>query len=82
MFLHDSGECMATCEHPTACRADIEQDDLGGGNWSGGQIFEAGRQVARVSYNGRVWEMADGATTSAMEFAGENHDFRVGQPID
>ena len=41
----------------TACRPDIEQDDLGGGNWSGGQLFEAGRQVARVAYNGRVWEM-------------------------
>jgi len=44
----------------TTCRADIEQDDLGGGNWTGGQLFEAGRQVARVSYNGRVWEMAEG----------------------
>ena len=43
----------------TACRADIEQDDLGGGNWSGGQLVEAGRQVARVSYNGCVWEMAE-----------------------
>ena len=41
----------------TACCAYIEQYDLGGGNWSGGQMFEAGRQVARVSYNGRVWEM-------------------------
>ena len=65
-----------------ACHADIEQDDLGSGNCSGGQLVEAGRQVARAAYHGRVWEMAEGATTSVMEFAGENHDFRVGQPID
>ena len=44
-------------EASAACRASIEQDDLGGGNWSGGQLFEVGRQVARVSYHGRVWEI-------------------------
>ena len=30
---------------------------LGGGNWSGGQVWDdGGKMVARVSYNGRVWE--------------------------
>lgn len=31
--------------------------ELGGGNWSGGQVWdEDGRMVARISYNGRAWE--------------------------
>lgn len=31
--------------------------DLGGGNWSGGQVYNAeGRVIAEVSYNGRVWQ--------------------------
>lgn len=34
----------------------ISENDLGSGNWSGGQIFENGRPIAFVSYNGRVWE--------------------------
>ena len=49
-----------------ACRADIEQHDLGGGNWSGGQIFEAGRQLARAAHHGRVWEMAARGQVSAI----------------
>lgn len=35
----------------------IEQHDLGGGNWAGGDVLdESGQVVARVSYNGRVWQ--------------------------
>lgn len=34
----------------------IHENDLGSGNWSGGAIFENGKQIAHVSYNGRVWE--------------------------
>ena len=34
----------------------IERNDLGGGNWNGGIIVEGSKIVARVSYNGRVWE--------------------------
>jgi len=34
----------------------IEQHDLGGGNWTGGDVLDhTGQLVARVSYNGRVW---------------------------
>ncbi len=33
----------------------ITDYDLGGGNWTGGQVFKGKKQVARVSYNGRVW---------------------------
>lgn len=42
------------------CRAFIAEHDLGGGNWSGGQVRDiaTGAVVARVSYNGRVWSPA------------------------
>jgi hypothetical protein len=37
------------------CKKFIEANQLGSGNWSGGDIFDDGNLVARVSYNGRVW---------------------------
>jgi len=40
-----------------AWEAYIAQYNLGGGNWTGGQIYEHARQIARVSYNGRVWDL-------------------------
>lgn len=42
------------------CREFIEENDLGGGNWTGGQIWDDGAPVAYVSYNGRVWRGALG----------------------
>ena len=41
------------------CRAYIDRNELGGGNWTGGAIRLGRKTVARVSYNGRVWA-ADG----------------------
>lgn len=39
------------------CRAYIERHNVGGGNWIGGQVFDAsGAQVAQISYNGRAWK--------------------------
>lgn len=39
------------------CMAFIQENDLGGGNWAGGEIMdEKGKVIAIVSYNGRVWE--------------------------
>lgn len=39
------------------CQQFIEDNDLGAGNWSGGEIFNDKNEViAHVSYNGRVWE--------------------------
>lgn len=33
------------------------QNDLGGGNWTGGRVVDdEGKDVARISYNGRTWE--------------------------
>lgn len=44
-------------EAAACCRRYIDDNDLGGGNWSGGEVrrVETGEVVARVSYNGRVW---------------------------
>jgi len=43
------------------CRQFIEMNELGGGNWSGGDIFDdKGKRIAYVSYNGRVWNVEDG----------------------
>ncbi len=33
--------------------------ELGGGNWDGGQVYKGNKQIARVSYNGRVWDLND-----------------------
>lgn len=43
-------------EASKVAQAFIAEHDLGGGNWSGGQILEGSKVVARVSYNGKVWE--------------------------
>lgn len=34
----------------------IEDNDLGGGNWIGGFVYEQDNLIAVISYNGRVWE--------------------------
>jgi hypothetical protein len=41
----------------SACRLYIEHHDLGGGNWTGGEVKSVRTKdvVAKVSYNGRVW---------------------------
>lgn len=39
------------------CREYIEDNDLGSGNWTGGQVYEMNnKQIAHISYNGRIWE--------------------------
>lgn len=45
----------------------IEDNDLGGGNWDGGQIYENGKQIAYVSYNGRVWSGIQNGSTKNEE---------------
>jgi hypothetical protein len=42
-------------EAASACRAFIDEHDIGAGNWTGGEVQRDGEPVARVSYNGRVW---------------------------
>ncbi len=47
-------------EAAAACVKYIDENDLGSGNWDGGQILDAtGKQFARVTYNGRVRDMND-----------------------
>lgn len=42
-------------EASKVARAYIEKNGLGCGNWAGGRIFDGGKVIARVSFNGRVW---------------------------
>lgn len=42
-------------EASRVCRKYIEEWNLGGGNWIGGQVVtEEGKQIARIAYNGRI----------------------------
>lgn len=44
-------------EASKVCKKFIKDNDLGGGNWDGGQILDDNNKIiAYVSYNGRVWE--------------------------
>lgn len=46
---------VASIEEATErCRDYIRAWNLGGGNWSGGQVYKGDKQVARIAYNGRV----------------------------
>jgi hypothetical protein len=40
-------------------RAYIEAHALGGGNWTGGDVYRDGQPYARISYNGRIWSALD-----------------------
>lgn len=41
-------------------RAYIQENELGGGSWNGGAVFDAsGAKIARVAYNGRVFAPND-----------------------
>ena len=41
------------------CRQYIASWDLGGGNWNGGQVLKDGKLIAKISYNGRIWDLKD-----------------------
>lgn len=44
-------------EAVTVCRNFIDENELGGGNWSGGQVsLVNGTPLAYISFNGRIWE--------------------------
>jgi hypothetical protein len=48
------------------CRRYITENELGGGNWVGGEIYCGRKLVARVSYNGKVWS-PDGARLAGVK---------------
>ena len=33
----------------------IEDNDLGAGNWTGGNVFKGKKKIGYISYNGRYW---------------------------
>ncbi len=51
--------CAGLADASRICREFIARNELGSGNWTGGQITDAtGKPIARVSFNGRVWDAA------------------------
>jgi hypothetical protein len=56
-------------EASEACRKYIEDNNLGGGNWTGGIIRdETCTEIGRVSYNGKVWPPGDWTPDSVPLF--------------
>src|SRR4051812_30730818 len=50
------------------CTAFIKHFDLGASNWTGGLITnDTGNFVARISYNGRVWDNQDWKFSKEIE---------------
>lgn len=49
-------EVSSLKEASAVCLKYCDDNDLGGGNWTGGQITEDGKAIGYVSYNGRVWD--------------------------
>lgn len=50
-------EIGSFAEASKVCREFIKEYELGGGNWTGGTVIsDKGEIIARVSYNGRVWD--------------------------
>lgn len=37
----------------------IDKYDLGGGNWTGGEVKENGKVIGKISYNSRYWSLKD-----------------------
>jgi hypothetical protein len=55
-------ECVEVAsleEAQKVCRDYINDTGIGGGNWKGGEVWEDGVNVARISYNGRIWTPDD-----------------------
>lgn len=50
-------------------RTFIEENSLGAGNWAGGLIRQGGRVVARVSYNGRIWQTDETGRPTGYELS-------------
>ena len=47
----------------------IDENDLGGGNWVGGDVFLRGQRQGRISYNGRFWPQDHEYAKPCVEFA-------------
>lgn len=51
----------------SVARGFITAYDLGGGNWLGGEVVDAGHHVATIAYNGRIIESVDARRTSSFQ---------------
>ena len=52
-------EVASIAEASQVCRAYIDRNGLGSGNWSGGQVYDGKTHIACISYNGRAWSADD-----------------------
>ena len=43
-------------EASVQCRGFIERNELGNGNWAGGDVFEQDKRIAEIAYNGRIMD--------------------------
>ena len=41
------------------CMKFIKRNDLGGGNWIGGAVYEDNKCIAKITYNGRITRKPD-----------------------
>ncbi|MER0238939.1 hypothetical protein [Fulvimarina sp. MAC8] len=64
------------------CGSYIAENDLGGGNWSGGEVRlrESDETVARISYNGRAWAPEDPGMTGNRSEISLDEDFSETRP--
>ncbi len=44
-----------TAQASDICRAYIGNNGLGGGNWTGGKVYDGRKLLGRVAYNGRFF---------------------------
>lgn len=70
----------ALAEIPGVCREYISENNLGAGQWAGGQVFKGGKQIAEASYNGRVrdsdgFEIEISKTLGSPFVAGEDSHY-------
>jgi hypothetical protein len=49
--------CKSIEECQAAVREYIDKHGLGGGNFTGGDVYQYGEVVGRISYNGRYWPL-------------------------
>lgn len=52
-----SYHCKSIEECQAAVMSYIDENDLGAGNWNGGQVYKHGTQIGSISYNGRFWAL-------------------------
>lgn len=53
------------------CQKYIEENDLGGGNWVGkaGFVYDKNNKlIAKISYNGRIWDLGNKEITESKSF--------------